>query len=423
METFIINNNQGKRFSKLSGDYNKIHIDKKYGYNSQFGENIVHGSLVIIKILLMLKKNLYINKKLKKIDFKFVNFIKYNNRLKLKKISKLNYNLIQNKKIVVKVEINGDKKENDIKKIIRSKNIHLKIDNAFNIKNLKLLLMKISNYVGMYYPGENSLIRNISIQHSEYNIIKRNIISWKDDKRIPLIKNILTYNSYNIYFESIERPLFNKKNIKIKKSMKDNVLNLKGNYLIIGGSSGIGNEILNLLKINKNIKIISTYYRNKLENINNSNVKQIKLNVEKDIKKIENIIRSNDFSIYYFATPKIFSDKKNDELNKIYIKYYINYPIKILKILKKNKKKYNFFYPSTDFINQKVINLYTKIKYDAEKKIKKELNNVRNINANILRIPSVHTKQNLSMVKNNYPSFIELLNNNNYFQKKILFEY
>ena len=170
-------------------------------------------------------------------------------------------------------------------------------DGLFNIKNLKLLLMKISNYVGMYYPGENSLIRNISIQHSEYNIIKRNIISWKDDKRIPLIKNILTYNSYNIYFESIERPLFNKKNIKIKKSMKDNVLNLKGNYLIIGGSSGIGNEILNLLKINKNIKIISTYYRNKLENINNSNVKQIKLNVEKDIKKIENIIRSNDFSI------------------------------------------------------------------------------------------------------------------------------
>ena len=56
METFIINNQQGKRFSKLSGDYNKIHLDKKYGYNSQFGENIVHGSLVIIKILSILKK-------------------------------------------------------------------------------------------------------------------------------------------------------------------------------------------------------------------------------------------------------------------------------------------------------------------------------------------------------------------------------
>ena len=93
-----------------------------------------------------------------------------------------------------------------------------------------------------------------------------------------------------------------------------------------------------------------------------------------------------------------------------------------MRILKKSENKYNFFYPSTDFINQKVKNLYTKIKYDAEKEIKKELNQTKNINGNILRIPSVHTKQNISMLKNNYPSFIKLLNNNNYFQKKILFK-
>ena len=46
---FKISQNNGKVFSSLSGDYNKIHIDELEGYNSMFGQNICHGSLVIIK--------------------------------------------------------------------------------------------------------------------------------------------------------------------------------------------------------------------------------------------------------------------------------------------------------------------------------------------------------------------------------------
>lgn len=422
MKTFIINNQQGKRFSKASEDYNKIHLDKKYGYNSQFGENIVHGALVIIKLLSILKKENNFKKDFKTIDFKFINFIKYNKKLELINNNNFNYNLIQNKRIVIKIEVNQNYKKDNINKIIKKKKINLKINNSFNIKNIKVLLMKISNYVGMQYPGENSLIRNIRVQCFENDINQRNIISWKDDRRMPLIKNILTYNIYQIYFESIERPLFKKKNIKINKSLKDKVLNLKGNYLIIGGSSGIGNEILNLLSLNKKIKIISTYHYNKLENLNN-NVKQIKLNIEKDMNKIKKIIDSDDFTIYYFATTRILSDKKNEGLKKSYIKFYIKYVLQILKILKQNEWEYNFFYPSTDFINQKIDNLYTKIKKEAEIKIKKEFKKSKNINVNILRIPSVHTKQNLSMIKSNYPNFTEILNDSNYFQKKILFNY
>ena len=32
-------------FAKLTGDYNKIHIDMEYGPVSYFGKNIVHGML------------------------------------------------------------------------------------------------------------------------------------------------------------------------------------------------------------------------------------------------------------------------------------------------------------------------------------------------------------------------------------------
>lgn len=32
-------------FAKLTGDYNKIHVDEEYGADSKFGKNIVHGML------------------------------------------------------------------------------------------------------------------------------------------------------------------------------------------------------------------------------------------------------------------------------------------------------------------------------------------------------------------------------------------
>ena len=37
---FKIIENEGLKYSKISGDYNKIHIDEKTGYNSIFGEKI-----------------------------------------------------------------------------------------------------------------------------------------------------------------------------------------------------------------------------------------------------------------------------------------------------------------------------------------------------------------------------------------------
>ncbi len=46
-----IKEKQGANYAKDSGDKNKIHVDKIYGYNSIFGRNIVHGTLIISKFL------------------------------------------------------------------------------------------------------------------------------------------------------------------------------------------------------------------------------------------------------------------------------------------------------------------------------------------------------------------------------------
>ena len=49
----------GITFSQQSGDNNKIHTNFIAGYNSPFGENIIHGALVIIKFLNIVKLKNY----------------------------------------------------------------------------------------------------------------------------------------------------------------------------------------------------------------------------------------------------------------------------------------------------------------------------------------------------------------------------
>ena len=48
---FIIKFRDGLLFAKRSKDFNPIHIDKKYAYNSYLGKNVAHGVLVILFFL------------------------------------------------------------------------------------------------------------------------------------------------------------------------------------------------------------------------------------------------------------------------------------------------------------------------------------------------------------------------------------
>ena len=51
MITFKISEKEGLKYSKESGDINKIHLDKITGYNSIYGNKICHGTLVFLKYL------------------------------------------------------------------------------------------------------------------------------------------------------------------------------------------------------------------------------------------------------------------------------------------------------------------------------------------------------------------------------------
>ena len=427
---FVIKKKEGILFSKISGDTNKIHTDNITGYNSIFGEKICHASLIIIKIL----KILDLKKLVKEfnefsINVKFIKHFCYEKKtiIKSKKLNKsIIFELFQLNELIAFILVENKNKilNNNffkVSKIFKKKNYLI---NLYNTKNemgiTSMLLCLLSKYVGTIYPGENSIINEININFNKSFNFEKNYVyvySKKLDKRFPLILNKLTFQEYNIEFKTLERPKLKIKLKKISKHIKNQVNKLEKNVLIIGGSTGIGFDVLNILKINKKIKIFVTYNKNTI-NINDKNIIKIKINLAKNIYSIKKVLKKySPLIIYYFATPKIDINLNNQNKKKIYKKFYINYPLKIISFCK--NQKINFFYPSTIFIDEEKKSSYSRIKKIAETTLKKLSHS--NLKINICRIAEVNTKQNLSLINKDLPNFRDLLDKNKSYQKKFFF--
>ena len=249
---------------------------------------------------------------------------------------------------------------------------------------------------------------------------KISIISRKLDKRLPIIENRLIYKNYCINFKSLIRPTHTIKLKKVSNKVMKIVKAESRNILILGAGSGIGNELLKLFLNNKKINIIGTYYKNKIF-LSEKNLIKIKFDIEnkQSIRFIENLVKKYaPMTIYYLPTPKIRNLVPSNETKNVYRKYYINWPCKILEIIK--NLDCNFFYPSTTFINDNSLSSYSKIKKIAEKKLIKFKNS--KININILRIPPVNTKQNLLLVNKIFPNFTDLIENNENVRNSVFFK-
>ena len=119
--------------------------------------------------------------------------------------------------------------------------------------------------------------------------------------------------------------------------IKSKIKKTKIPILIIGASSGMGLETLKLFKINKTIPIIATYYLNKI-NVGAKNLKSLQLDLNSSLsftRLIKKLKKFNKLRIYYFATPKISLSTNNSYNKKLFKKFYISIPIKILGLLKK----------------------------------------------------------------------------------------
>jgi len=412
---------EGKKFAIYSGDNNPIHLDDVTGYNSMFGEKICHGCLVILKFFYLINLDKIIKDK-KKYSIKILFLKHFSYEKKINIIRKKNkFFFYQSRLIVAELKINF---ENNFSNFILGGNKNFTITarkkkELYNSKNLSFALCNLSMFVGTIYPGKNSIIREISINYNkEFDFSKKkiSIFSKKKDSRYPLIYNKLLFKNYNIEFQTLIRPKLKPSKIKLSKKIKNLVNKMNDRILIIGAGSGIGKELLDIFKVNKKLDIIATYHKNKFSD-KNKNIKIIKLDIEKSIKKIKKICNNKKkLKVYYFATPKIDLDIKEKKYINRYKKFFIKYPLDILNSFKGNRIE--FFYPSTIYVD-KIKSKYSMIKKIAEKKLKMICS--KNIKINLLRIDEVNTKQNLTVFDKNLPSFTQLLDKNKHYQDKIFF--
>ena len=432
---FIITQNLGKKFSTKSGDNNKIHINNDYAYNSIFGKKICFGSQILIESLKLLNISFKDNFSLK-VSFNQPAFyeIPINIIINKKKDSNQLIEIFQLNRFLGNIEINKKQllsqnyfeeklkytKQN--KKILNKKISFKKINpKSSDREKLNYLLMRLSKYVGVYFPGENSLILEIEIFYNKnLNFRKFEIESSEYDKRFKLIKNTLKFEKFLILFKSLVRPKFDKnKNYIYSKKIKEIVKNLKDNILIIGASQGLGLQFLKIFKMNKKINLYATYNKNKIS-INDTNVSKIKVDIKKDLKKIYKIIaKSRTLKIFYFVSEKIYFEKKLDnQIKKNYKHLFLEFPIKIInRIL--NNKKIQFFYPSTINIEIDKNSYYSKIKLLAEKKIHKLKKKSK---AKILthRFPAIYSKQSINLVNREPISLSRYLDRNSNLLKLIV---
>jgi len=424
---FYIKESEGVKFAKLSGDNNVVHFDKIAGNNSIYGYKIVHGVLVILKFLRKIK----LTKNYSCIKVQFQKGFEYNSEIRIKEIkkdnSKIIYQLIQNNNINANIEIALFPKKYLIqnlqkitfkKKYSISNKMKKKFANNHVSKELRIALCYLSKYVGTVYPGKQSLLKEINIFNNNLNQTNKIYInSFLLSKVCPLIDNRLIYKNYHIEFKTLIRPELNIKLNKPNKKILKEINSIKENILIIGASSGIGNDLLKLFLNNKKIKIIGTYYKNKIR-VNKKNLIVKKLNIENGLKIIYDIIKKFDpIIIYYFPTPKIyFKSIKDINLINKYKKYFIHIPIEIIKFANNFKSK--FFYPSTTYNN--TFSPYSTIKLKAEK----EINKLKKLKTeiNVLKIPSINTKQNLSLLSEKLPNFRYLMMKKKEVLNKVLFK-
>ena len=417
---FSISTKEVINFANYSKDFNKIHTDWLTGYNSLYGENIAYGVLVIFHFLEKTKI-----KKFDNIKFNFLSHISLNQKISIKKINKNFYKIYQHKKICVLIEFSEFFKK--IKLVNLKKKTYLnylkkkKLINLLVEKNLIWSLSALSRFVGMEVPGKNSIISSIHIVKNKKSNNDKNKFEffYKKIQKTPLFENYILFKEFNIKFISANRPSFEiKKTPTPSINLIKQVKKLKKNVFILGASAGLGLELLKIYRYNKNIKILASYNKNRI-NFKDKNLVCLKLDIEKDIKKIIKIIRRyQPLNLYYFVSPKIHFMNTSILFKKKYDKFYNDYPKKLLKSF--TKKGNGFFYPSS-ILAEKNDSYYSQSKFNGEKMLKKFKNN-KFVRVMLLRLPGLKTKQNMTLIDNKYPFFSDFLKNNIKSFKKILFK-
>lgn len=428
-------------FSKLSGDFNPIHLDKEWARKEYPGEIVIYGVLILLWAI----ESTSHQNQISMIKARFIQPALLNDELDLEK-------KIENDKQIILISI----RKNLVARFELLYDKNLKIKNSFSIskfdsftypkklsfeelvidkgivylsnRDLELSsiypnsskylgdlalkgLLNISRLVGMYCPGLRSIFSTIDIsiisnpKDLEYNVIKANRklgYSKINVNGLNLNGTVSAYFTEDYIEEEIEL-----------KNIKSN--NYKDSSALVIGSSGLGRVVSNIL-LENNGKVVLTSRNLKKKNNLNQNIVNYCPNLtlmELDIEEKDSInsffkdLKSPIKSLYYFPSPRIFrrrlkevsSKDLNDFLN-IYVFKYIQF-VEMFLNSGKCGNKLIIGYPSSVAINQKLTDQF---EYYSAKKIGEYacdllLKKFKSLDIVIKRFPRLSTRQTNSFLK------------------------
>jgi hypothetical protein len=386
------------RFSKLSGDFNPIHLDDNYARRSLWGGIAVYGVYQLLSAVefITLKKD----KKIKLVDLQ-AEFIK---PLALDTLTQV---LIRESDKNINISINSldgipytkisftfevIPKSEEFRKTIKegqyddSLPIEHDISELDNLKesfkpqlNYQLLkelfpnlyervpysqittILCSSKIVGMKCPGKNSIFNRINLSFkSSYQITSQKINY--EVKKVHSFFKLVEINFFGDDFSGLIRSFIRpvaqlQSSIETLSSLVSKNQFFGEKALVIGGSRGIGETTSKLLALG-GADVTLTYNNGKKEAKTvvkklrsfGCNVKCIKFDVlDSDIE-----FKENYSSLYYFASPKIFLGNKDFFSEDIFVnfsKYYLTSFVRIVQVLHKNGLN-SVFYPSSTAIDE-----------------------------------------------------------------------
>ena len=435
-------------FSRISGDFNPIHLSNDFASRSIHGSRIIHGMNVIlwslnifcekekpfgiIDIRIDFKEPIFLHKLvyleiLKKANniyqFKvfdnhtlkssFTIIIKKNkyenNIIKNTYFAKVSPNKFNNK--ILKLEHKSDVNFNKTLAKVVFKNLYAKLNH-----NVLGSLLKTSKIVGMIYPGKFSTFVSLRGQLN-LNFDKLNFVIKKYDERFNFL-NIKLSGIINGSIEAVEtpKPIKVKPLLDIKDFLKKISFDKRQSFrnkqvLIIGGSRGLGAYLVRILAL-QGADVMFTYNKSKIEA--SRLVKELKEFGKKKVTFIKLDVLKNNFNflsnytpdqLYYMATTKIGTVENSKTVNteklSLFYNIYIECFLNIYNSLGK-EKKIKVLYPSSIYVRNKSMQKseYVIIKKLGET-ICKELN--RQISNKVIYIPKIKpllTDQHLSIYKN-----------------------
>jgi hypothetical protein len=422
--------NDMDRFSKISGDTNKIHIDHNFAANSFAGSRIIHGTEVLLWALELFTA------KFKEItwlrlEFRFLQYIKSgdsvrascSNDLKILWVSIenlicLEIRIFQHDAMNMTIHDKTEEKIYDPK-------VRHEFSSQANLEQLRLNypqlvekygihvirnIVDCSTIVGTVKPGEYSLYLSGITE-----IREKEPLEFQNSFKILKESKTLGYCKLNYATESAETTLIALETRKLNSISGENDLNnyvtpgmfKELNALVIGCSGGVGGKLSRLI-LHGGGKVLGTYHsnlsemvslKNQLTENEKMNFEFMKYDIFKDSQDLNASISSEINSIIYAATPKIVTRNFTSEINRSiesFTKFYSDIPLEMIKRLNGAPgNKIVFYNPSTEAIHQEsfLSRNYIQAKLASEVALARKASEGNRITTYSPRLPLILSKQ------------------------------